>query len=342
MIDRFRSHPLLALLLAAALTPGAACNDNVSPAATTPAEAAATTAPATATTDTATSTATETSTAAAAASSSGYPLTVTDPSGVELTFDAAPERIISYSPGATEILFAIGAGDLVVAADEFSDYPAETADLPKVAYSTPDPEATLSFEPHLVIMADRQADQVPQFRDAGMTVFDTERPESLDEVYEQIELLGTITGHEDEAAEVIADMQARVAAVEEQVADVGEGPRVFFELTPDLYTVAPDSFVGALLTRLKAQNVAEGATSQFPQLSNEAILAADPEVIFLTDAEFGESLETLAARPGWDAISAVTEELVYPLDGDLATRPGPRLVEAIEAMAAALYPELFE
>ena len=158
----------------------------------------------------------------------------------------------------------------------------------------------------------------------------------------RIELLGAITGHEDKAAEVIADMQARIAAVEEQVAEVDEGPRVFFELTPDLYTVAPDSFVGAMLTRLKAQNIAEGAASQFPQLSNEAILAADPEVIFLTDAEFGESLETLAARPGWDAISAVTEERVYPLDGDLATRPGPRLVEAIEAMAAALYPELFE
>jgi iron complex transport system substrate-binding protein len=270
------------------------------------------------------------------------PASVTDSSGVELTFETPPQRIVSYSPGATEILFAIGAGDLVVAADEFSDYPAETADLPKVAYSTPDPEAALSFEPELVIMADRQADQVPQFRGAGMTVFATGAPSSLDEVYEQIELLGRITDHEDEAASVVEDMQSRIAAVEERLGDVDDGPRVFFELTPDLYTVAPDSFVGALLTLLKAQNVAEGAASQFPQLSNEAVLAADPEVIFLTDAEFGESLETVAARPGWDAVSAVVEERVYPLDGDLASRPGPRLAEAIEAMAAALYPELFE
>jgi iron complex transport system substrate-binding protein len=211
-----------------------------------------------------------------------------------------------------------------------------------VAYSTPDPEAALSFEAELVIMADRQADQIPQFRNAGMPVFDTGRPESLEEVYEQIELLGRITDHTDEATEVIADMQARIAAVEAELAEVQDGPRVFFELTPDLYSVAPNSFVGALLTLLKAQNVAEGAASQFPQLSNEAVLAADPEVIFLTDAEFGESLETVAARPGWDAVSAVLEERVYPLDGDLASRPGPRLAEAVELMAAALYPELFE
>jgi len=175
-----------------------------------------------------------------------------------------------------------------------------------------------------------------------MTVFDTERPASLEEVYEQIELLGRITGREEAAAEVITGMQSRIAAVEGRIAEVDEGPRVFFELTPDLYTVAPDSFVGAVLIRLRAQNIAEGSTSQFPQLSNEAILAADPEVILLTDAEFGESIETLRARPGWDAIAAVSEDRVYPIDGDLATRPGPRLADAIEAMAAALYPELFE
>src|SRR5690606_19645103 len=123
---------------------------------------------------TAAATTTETATPAALTEGAAFPLTVTDPSGVELTFESPPERIVSYSPGATEILFAIGAGDLVVAADEFSDFPAETADLPKVAYSTPDPEAALSFEPDLVVMADRQADQIPQFRGAGMTVFDTE------------------------------------------------------------------------------------------------------------------------------------------------------------------------
>ncbi len=271
-----------------------------------------------------------------------FPLTIDDPSGVTLTFEAPPRRIVSYSPGATEILFAIGAGGLVVAADEFSDYPAETADLPKVSYSSPDPEAALSFEPDLVVMADRQADQVPQFRSAGMTVFDSERPETLEEVYEQIELLGRITAREEAATSVVEDMRSRIADVEARIAEVDAGPRVFFELTPELYTVAPESFVGAVLIRLKAQNIAEGATSQFPQLSNEAVLAADPEAIFLTDAEFGESVETLKARPGWDAITAVAGDRVYPIDGDLITRPGPRLAEAIEAMAAALYPELFE
>jgi len=125
------------LLLGAALVFGVACDDDVAPAATT---ATATTEATAASTSTAATTETAT-----AATTAAFPLTIADSSGVELTFEAPPERIVSYSPGATEILFAIGAGDLVVAADEFSDYPAETAGLPKVAYSTPDPEAALSL-----------------------------------------------------------------------------------------------------------------------------------------------------------------------------------------------------
>lgn len=338
LLFQHRGHsnlPLLASLFAALALALSACGDEEPAPAATAASSPATEAAAVASVE-AITTATEGTPGVA------FPLTIADPSGATLTFEAPPQRIVSYSPGATEILFAIGAGDLVVAADEFSDYPAETADLPKVSYSSPDPEAALSFEPDLVVMADRQADQVPQFRSAGMTVFDSERPETLEEVYEQVELLGRITAREEAANAVVQDVRSRIAAVEARIADVDAGPRVFFELTPDLYTVAPESFVGAVLIRLKAQNIAEGATSQFPQLSNEAVLAADPEAIFLTDAEFGESVETLKARPGWDAITAVVEDRVYPIDGDLITRPGPRLAEAIEAMAAALYPELFE
>jgi iron complex transport system substrate-binding protein len=277
-----------------------------------------------------------------AASGAAFPLTVTDFGGAEVTIAAEPRAIISYSPGATEILFAIGAGDRLVAVDEFSDFPAAAADLPHLAYSSPDPEGALAHAPDLVILATRQNEQVAIFRGLGMTVVYMASADSLDEVYEQIVLLGTLTGREAEAEALVADMQSRIAAVTERLAGVESGPRVFYELTNDLYTVAPDTFVGALLEALKAQNVAAGAASQFPQLSAEAVIAADPEVVLLADAEFGESLETVAARPGWAGVSAVVNARVYPIDADLTDRPGPRLAEGVEVLAALLYPELFE
>ena len=304
---------------------------------------------ATATPAAATQTATSSQTGATAtparpvpASSAAFPLTVTDFGGAEVTIEAEPSAIISYSPGATEILFAIGAGDRLVAVDEFSDFPAATANLPHLAYSSPDPEAALEHSPDLVILATRHDQQVAIFRGLGLTVVYMASADSLDQVYEQIALLGALTGREAEAEALIADMQSRIAAVTERLAGVESGPRVFYELTNDLYTVAPNTFVGALLETLKAQNVAAGAASQFPQLSTEAVIAADPEVVLLTDGEFGESLQTVAARQGWSAVSAVVNGRVYPVDGDLTDRPGPRLAEGIEVLAALLYPELFE
>ncbi|MCY4455014.1 MAG: ABC transporter substrate-binding protein [Chloroflexi bacterium] len=273
--------------------------------------------------------------------SPAFPVTIEDSDGVEVTLEAAPQRIISYSPGATEILFAVGAGDRVVAADEFSDYPPETADLPRLTYSSPDPERALTLNPDLVIMASRQREQIEQFRGLGMTVLFINEAESLEGVMETVVQLGAITGNQQQAAELVASMRARIDALTTALEGVEEGPRVFFELTADLYTVGPDTFVGNLLTLAKAQNVATGASSPFPQLTAEAIIAADPEVVLLADGAWGESLETVCARPGWDAISACVNERVHPVDGDLTSRPGPRVVEGLEEIARLLYPDLF-
>ncbi len=271
------------------------------------------------------------------------PLTVTDSDGVELQFEEAPTRIVSFSPAATEILFAIGAGDRVIAADEFSDFPAETADLPKVSYSEPDPENVLSFDPDLVIVATRQQESVEQLRGLGLVVFLNRAADSVDGVLENITLLGEVTGQSDEAEALVTSMQERIDAVESAIADVEAGPSVFYELSDSLFTVAPDTFIGSYLTLLKASNVAEGAESQFPQLTAEAVIEANPEVILLADGEFdGGRPEDVAARPGWDVIDAVASDRLYPVDPDIGNRPGPRIVEAIEEVAALLYPELFE
>ena len=136
-------------------------------------------------------------------------------------------------------------------------------------------------------------------------------------------------------------MRARIEAVTAELADFERGPRVFFELDATLFTVGSDTFVGDLLTLLKASNIAEGATSPFPQLTAEAVIEANPEVVLLADGEFGESLETACARPGWSAIAACETGRVHAIDPDLTNRPGPRVVEGLEQIARLLYPDRF-
>jgi iron complex transport system substrate-binding protein len=261
--------------------------------------------------------------------------------GHELVLDSRPARIVSYSPGATETLFAIGAGEQVIAADEFSDFPSETATLERVSYSNPDPERLLAIEPDLVILATRQKEQVEQLRGLGLPVLFASEPERVEGVFESIALLGAATGHEQEAAALVAEMRGRFDAVAARIADVGEGPTVFYELSDDLYTVAPDTFIGGMLSLLRAGNVAAGAVSPFPQLSSEAVIAADPAVILLADAEHGPNAESVSSRPGWSGIAAVVEGRIHPIDPDLVNRPGPRIAEGIEVMARLLYPYRF-
>lgn len=278
----------------------------------------------------------------ASMSGAAFPRTITDSSNTKVTIPAQPKRIISLSPAATEILFAVGAGDRVVGTDKFSNYPEAALQTAKLDYSKPDPEAALALNPDLVIMATRQEEQVRQFRDLKMTVLYFEEAASVEGVYDSITLLGQLTGHDDPAAQLVASMRQRVTAMTSKVADVMKGPRVFYELTTDLYTAGPGTFIGSMLSLLKAQNVAAGATSDFPQLTAEAVIAADPEVILLADAEFqAQNADTVLTRPGWANVSAVKSRRIGGIDDDLASRPGPRIVEAMEIVAKAVYPERF-
>jgi len=319
-------HWLLVLVAFAAFGLTACADDGGSTTPTPTAEASATEAA---------STATEAPTAAPS------PVEATDSSGTTLTLDAPASRIVSHSPALTEILFAIGAGDRVVAADEFSNYPPETANLPKVTYSSPEPEQDLAFEPDLVLFSGRQEGNLEHFRALGIPVFFLREPTDLEGVFVSIRTLGTLTGHEDEAEAVIADMQERLDAVVAALEDVEVGPVVFYEITADLYTVSPNSFIGAALSVLKVRNVAEGTEGAFPQMSSEAIVEANPDVILMADAAFVDPA-SVPQRAGWSGITAVVEERIYPVDGDIMSRPGPRIIEGIEGLARLLYPDRFQ
>lgn len=266
----------------------------------------------------------------------------TDGEAGEGTPATRPERIVSYSPAATEILYAIGAGPQMVGVDRYSDFPPETADLQRLDtfFDTTDPEAALALTPDLIVTI--TPGQAEQFRDLGVTVLLLKIPATIEGVFDDVRRLGEATGNAEGADALIEDMRTRIDAVIASIASVDTGPTVFWEIDNTLYTVADDSFIGSMLTALKARNIAAGALTAFPQLTAEAVIAASPEVIVLADEAFGESVETVAARPGWSVIDAVVNGRVMPIDPDIASRPGPRIVEAMETLVSILYPELVE
>jgi iron complex transport system substrate-binding protein len=290
-----------------------------------------------------TSTSAPPATVTPASTPAAFPRTVTDSTGKALRLDRAPKRVISLSPGATEALFAIGAGGQVVATDRFSDFPPEAAATEKLDYSQPSAEAVVALHPDLVIMATRQQAQVDQFRALQLPVLFMEEPKTVQAVIESIRFYGGITGHSADADALAAKMETRIAKITSQV-PAGDGPRVFYELSPQLYSAAPDSFIGSMLTLLRAQNVAKGAKTPFPQLSAEAVIASDPQVVLLADAgerSGGQSASTVAARPGWAGLAAVRSGHIYQVNPDLVNRPGPRVIDGLAALAVALYPDRF-
>lgn len=282
--------------------------------------------------------------AAPAAPTPAFPFTLrgTDGGTVQLTRPA--ERIVSLSAGTTETLFAIGAGHAVVAADRFSDYPEAARALPKVEYTRPNVEALAGFRPDLVVAATRQKDSIPAIQAAGMTPVLLEEPTNVQGVVERVRLFGRVTAHTAEAERLAEEMERRIRAVADKLAGVDRGPRIFHEISSEFYTAAPNSFIGDLYTLLKARNIAEGGAVSFPQLSQEVIIQRDPEVIVLADGREGVTVEHVKARPGWSAISAVRTGRVHLLtdeQADILSRPGPRVVDALELLAKLLYPDRF-
>lgn len=270
-----------------------------------------------------------------------YPITVASSDGRSVTLTKRAERIVSLSPGNTESFFAISAGGQLVGVDRFSDYPAAAQALPKIDYSNPNVEAVAALRPDLVLLSNRQRTLVPVLEGAGLKVLLLEEPATVRAVLERITLQGQLTDHPREAAALVATMRARIDAVTERVQGLS-GPRVYHELDPKLFSAAPSSFVGDFYTLLNARNIAPAGGAPFPQLTSEAIIAADPEVIVLTAAEFpGGSVADAKKRPGWSTLSAVRSDRVYALSGDLLSRPGPRLVDGLEALAKVLYPDIF-
>jgi len=248
------------------------------------------------------------------------------------------QRIVSLSPTHTEILYAIGAGDQVVAVDSMSNFPADAAITDLSSYE-PNVEAIAAFDPDLVVIGDDFTGLADQLAAIGVESWVSSAPVSLDEAYAQIVDLGSAVGRSEAASELADSMKADIEEIITGAAQLPEGTSYFLELDDTLYSVTSNTFVGSIFDMFGLRNIADATEgdTDYPQLSAEFIVSQDPTLIFLADTKCcGASAETVAARPGWDVLSAVINGHVFGLDDDIASRWGPRLVDFVAAIADAL------
>lgn len=273
----------------------------------------------------------------ATATGSAFPVTVHAPGGAEVTLDRRPQRIVSLNPSSTETLFALGAGAQVVAVDNQSDYP---ANAPRTALSgfKPNVEAIAGQNPDLVV-ASNDIDQLT----AGLAklkipVLLLPAPSTLDDVYAEFSVLGKATGHQSEADALVSRTRDGIAQVVRDTPKPAHPLRYYHELDPSYYTVTSATFIGRVYGLFGLTNIADGTgAGDYPQLSAEQIVQANPDLVFLADTKCcAQNARTVGQRPGWSAVTAVRGGGVVALDDDIASRWGPRLPELVRAVSAAV------
>ncbi|MGC5318221.1 ABC transporter substrate-binding protein [Micromonospora arida] len=272
----------------------------------------------------------------AGTAAAAYPVTVG-----ALTLDKRPEKIVVLSPTATEMLFAIGAGPQVTAVDDQSNYP---ADVPKTDLSAfqPNAEAIAGKNPDLVVLSDDRNKIVEQLGKLKIPVYQTPAATTLDDSYRQITDLGTLTGHADQATDVATRMKDDIAKLVKDLPQRAEKLTYFHELGPELYSATSKTFIGSLYSQAGLTNIADPADADgksfgYPQLSQEFIVKADPDFVFLADAKCcQQNADTVKARSGWAGLTAVKNNQVVALDDDVASRWGPRVVDLLRVIIDAV------
>jgi iron complex transport system substrate-binding protein len=288
-----------------------------------------------------TSAAPSTATAPAAAASQ-FPVTIKAANGT-VTIKAMPTRIVSLSPSSTEDLYAVGAGKQVVAVDQDSNYP---AGVPKTTINgmTPNIEAIARYNPGLVVAWQNTGGLVSGLAKLGIPVLFEPAVSTLDGAYAQIEQIGEATGHAAQAGQVVATMKQQIAADVEKAGASHKDLTYYWEVsTNPYYSATSSTFIGQIAGLFGLKNIADAADKAsdggYPELSEEYIVTARPRIIFLADNQPGDGGQTpavVAKRPGWSAIPAVKDHEVIPLNDDVASRWGPRLVQLVAQVAAAV------
>ncbi len=273
-------------------------------------------------------------------------LTVIDDAGRSVTLDRPPKRIMALTPGHTEILFALGAEDRIVAVDQWSDYPPAAKVKPRIASLNPNLEQVVRFNPDLILSTRGSAEPLLPLERHGIKVM-IFAPRALDDLYRNILLIGRIVDAEVRAEEVVRTMRQRVAAVVAKVQDAPR-PKLFIELDgsdPDRpFTAGPGSFIDVLVQLAGGVNVAAHSRTAWPQFSLEELIRADPDLIILADPlapQKPHASELAARRHGWSRLRAVRVGAIAAIDSSSISRPGPRIIEGLELLARRLHPDRF-
>lgn len=272
-------------------------------------------------------------------------LSLTDGMGRTVTLAATARKIVSMAPSNTEILFAVGAGAQVIGRDEFSDYPAEAKNIQSVGGSMGkyNFEQIARLQPDLVLASSLNTpEQVKALEDLKINVYYLANPTTIDGLYANLETAGKLTGHDSDAAALVASLKQRVKVVTDNAAKVTSKPKAFYELDgtdpAKPWTAGPGSYVDTLIGMAGGVNAAASLKGDYAQISQEELIASNPDVILLGDGAYGVTPDQVAQRPGWNAISAVQNKKIVTFDDNTVSRPGPRLVDGLETLFKILHP----
>lgn len=268
--------------------------------------------------------------------------TVVDDFGRTVKLESAPERIISLAPSNTEILYALGLGDKVVGVTTFDDYPAEVLEVEKIGdYNGINLEKIIELQPDLVINYGPGNEEENARLDEAEINYIGFMPETVDAVMETIINIGTITGKDSEAEKLVSELNAKKDEILSKIEGT-EKKTVFYEIWHEpLMAAGPGSFFNELITLANGENIAADADGAYPQYDIEQLVERNPQV-YLTSRDMPEKTEeSIITRPGFESIDAIINKEVYVLDGNIMSRPGPRIIEALELVAKAIHPEKF-
>ncbi|UCD72700.1 MAG: cobalamin-binding protein [Candidatus Bathyarchaeota archaeon] len=273
-----------------------------------------------------------------------YPLTVRDDIGRTVELGTEPERVVSLSPGNTEILFALGLDDQIVGVSDYCDHPAQAKEKQKVGgFATISIERVVSLEPDLVLATGGvQLRTVNRLEELGIKTL-VLSPKTVEDILNDIELVGKITNKNSEAVILVEELKNRIRFIESATFQLKSTPRVYYEIWHSpLMSAGQDTWINELIDLAGGINIFSDSSDPYPIISSELVIYRDPEIIIIKRGYMGGiAKEDIEVRPGWNRITAVKMGRIYEIDEDILIRPGPRIIDGLEALAAIIHPQLF-
>lgn len=277
-----------------------------------------------------------------------FPMTIKDALGNKVVIKQKPKRIVSLMPSNTEITYALGLDNQIVGVSDYDNFPKDILKKEKIGGQQFNTEKIIGLKPNLVLAHASSAsiakDALQQLRDAGIPVLVVANAQNFEQVYNSIEMIGKATGETKKAEEVIKGMKDKLAAIKAKAASIKEKKKVYIEVAPapDIYTTGKNTFMDEMLTTIHADNVVNDQQGWI-KVDQEAIIQKNPDVIITTYGYYVKNpAQQVLARKGWENVNAVKNKQVIDINSDLVDRPGPRVVEGVEELAKAIYPDVFK